>query len=295
MEIREEILGNVRVCHLSGELDLYTSGRVKEAVTGQINRGARKVILHCKDMTYIDSSGVGVVISLFTSLRKMKGDLYLCGLLPQVLSVLSFTKLVGFLPVAETLGQALKDIGQTAEDEREKFSAEHKYREIIQDDEHVLLKTDKMNHKDFNLDLRKVRRLSQLIVQKAPREILEINLLEQQICEIIKNAVRHGNRNDPNKKVRIWYSFSEKHAHLVVQDEGEGFRNLDRWNSFYRKKMKAFEEKDFDTMMDYLSYRTADSNDNDGGNALFAAVEFWNRGVVFSEKGNTVAVKRIYS
>ncbi|MDC7235613.1 MAG: ATP-binding protein [Spirochaetales bacterium] len=152
-----------------------------------------------------------------------------------------------------------------------------------------------MYHKEFNLDLRRVRRLSQLILQKAPAEIREVNLLEQQVSEIIKNAVRHGNKNDPNKKIKVWFSFGSDHAHVIVKDEGSGFRNVDHWNRFYEKKMKAFAEKDFDTMMDYLSYRTENSTEADGGNALMAAVEFWNKGVVISDKGNTFAVRREYT
>ena len=38
-----------------------------------------------------------------------------------------------------------------------------------------------------------------------------------------------------------------------------------------------------------MSYRTENSDDNDGGNAMFAAVEYWNEGVVFSKRGNIVA------
>ena len=294
MEIREEIMGNTYVNHLSGEMDLYTSAHVRETILDQMNRGARKVVLDCRELSYIDSSGVGVVISLFTSLKKMKGLLYLCALQPSVFSVLSFTKLVGFLLITDTAAQALQELGGAESPGIKQKQGEETYRGILQDDDHELLVTEGMYHKDFNLDLRKVRRLSQLIVQKAPSEIREINLLEQQVSEIIKNAIRHGNKNDSNKKVKIWFSFSVKHAHIVVEDEGEGFKKIDQWNSFYHKKMKAFEEKDFDAMMDYLSFRTEDSNENDGGNAMFAAVEFWNRGVVFSEKGNAVAVKRAY-
>ncbi|MGC9312981.1 MAG: ATP-binding protein [Sediminispirochaetaceae bacterium] len=151
-----------------------------------------------------------------------------------------------------------------------------------------------MYHKDFNLDLRKVRYLSQIIVQKAPAVIREINLLEQQVSEIIKNAVRHGNRNNPNKKVKIWFAFDEKTAHLIVEDEGEGFGEIDTWNDFYRKKQAAFESHDFEEMLKYVSFRTRESTEDDGGNALFAAVEFWNEGVVFNRRGNAVAVKRVY-
>ena len=81
----------------------------------------------------------------------------------------------------------------------------------------------------------------------APLEIKEINLLEQQISEIIKNAVKHGNKCDQNKKVHVWYSFSPTHAHLIVEDEGEGFKDLEKWKrkrpqSYLRRSMTQPEQ-----------------------------------------------------
>ena len=67
-----------------------------------------------------------------------------------------------------------------------------------------------------------------LIVQKSPVRIREINLLEQQISELVKNAVKHGNGSDLNKKVRVWYSFTADEAHLIVQDEGPGFKEIEK-------------------------------------------------------------------
>ena len=42
--------------------------------------------------------------------------------------------------------------------------------------------------------------------------------------------------------------------------------------------------------MSYVSWRTERSDTYDGGNALFAALEYWNRGVVYSSGRNAIAV-----
>ncbi len=276
---------------LVGEMDLYCSREVKEKIGEALEDGFRRIILDCRDLSYLDSSGIGVLISLLTSLRKQGGSLILCSLTSTVRAVIELTKLTGFLPVASSINEALEQQGI---DESERTHRGGELRGIIRDNNHPLLSTEGMYHKEFNLDLRRVRRLSQLILQKAPPEIREVNLLEQQLSEIIKNAVRHGNGNDPNKKTGIWFSYSRRHAHFIVQDEGHGFQKAEEWNDFYGKKMEAFHNKDFDRMMEYLSYRGPESVKSDGGNALFAAVEFWNRGVVITEKGNTFAVCRDY-
>lgn len=167
-------------------------------------------------------------------------------------------------------------------------------KEILVDDNHPLFNTEGMFFKEFPSDYRQIRYFTLLIVQKAPREIKEINLLEQQISELIKNAVKHGNRNDVSKIIRIWYSFTEEEARMIVEDEGPGFKGVQAWNDFNRKRVECFQTQDFEELGNYVSYRTEHSDDQDGGNALFAAVEYWNEGVVFTEKGNKVAVGKTF-
>lgn len=154
-------------------------------------------------------------------------------------------------------------------------------------------KTD-MLYKEFASDFRQIRYFTLLIVQSAPLEIKGVNLLEQQISEIIKNAVKHGNKCDINKKVRVWYNFSLTHAHLIVEDEGEGFQNIEKWNEFNKKRLEYLYKQDFEHIADYVSFRTSESDDNDGGNALFAALEYWDGGFLFNDAKNGVAMLKKY-
>lgn len=163
-------------------------------------------------------------------------------------------------------------------------------KKILQDDNHSLFSKDNMFTKEFPSDYRQIRYFTLMIVQKAPPEIKEINLLEQQISEIIKNAVKHGNKSDPNKKIKVWYTFSTEEARLIVEDEGKGFHNISEWNAFNVERQDCLSKEDYIKLADYVAYRTEDSDDNDGGNAMFAAVEYWNEGVVFSSGANIVAV-----
>lgn len=161
---------------------------------------------------------------------------------------------------------------------------------IMVDGNHKLFNRDNMFYKEFPSDYRQIRYFTLLIVQKAPPEIKEINLLEQQISEIIKNAVKHGNKNDINKKIRVWYFFSTEEARLIVEDEGPGFKKIRDWNKFNKERQKCLLDNDFEKLSQYVAYRTEESDDIDGGNALFAAVEYWNEGVVFTEKANCIGV-----
>lgn len=164
------------------------------------------------------------------------------------------------------------------------------FKELRSDENDSLFDKTNMLYKEFPSDFRQIRYFTLLIVQSAPLEIKEINLLEQQISEVIKNAVKHGNECDINKKVRVWYSFSPTHAHLIVEDEGAGFQDLEKWNEFNRKRLECLHNQNFEELADFVSFRTPKSDDHDGGNALFAALEYWNGGFVYNKKRNGVAM-----
>jgi len=167
-------------------------------------------------------------------------------------------------------------------------------KELKADGNNPLFDKTNMLYKEFPSDFRQIRYFTLLIVQSAPLEIKEINVLEQQISEIIKNAVKHGNSCDLNKKVRVWYTFSSTHAHLIVEDEGPGFKDLEKWNEFNRKRLECLYQQDFEHLGSYVSFRTTKSDDQDGGNALFAALEYWNGGFVYNDKKNGVAMLKKY-
>ena len=75
--------------------------------------------------------------------------------------------------------------------------------EIRVDENSPLFDKTGLLYKEFPSDYRQIRYFTLLIVQSAPLEIKEINLLEQQISEVIKNAVKHGNQCKPEKKVFV--------------------------------------------------------------------------------------------
>ena len=119
------------------------------------------------------------------------------------------------------------------------------FKELRSDENDPLFDKTNMLKKEFPSDFRQIRYFTLLIVQSAPTEIKELNLLEQQISEVIKNAVKHGNHCDINKKVTVWYSFSPTHAHIIVQDEGEGFKDLEKWNEFNRKRLECLHNNSY--------------------------------------------------
>ncbi|MFC1503894.1 ATP-binding protein [Spirochaetota bacterium] len=162
------------------------------------------------------------------------------------------------------------------------------------DEDNPCWETHGMFYREFLSDPKLVRYYTILVINKAPERWKERNLLEQQVSEIIKNAIFHGNKKNKNKKVKIWYSFG-KYAKFIVEDEGGGFIELEEWNEFHRKRLKAFETNNYEKMAKFVSFRTPHSTEEDGGNSLFAAVEYWNMGIIYNNKKNKICVMRRFN
>lgn len=166
-------------------------------------------------------------------------------------------------------------------------------KELLIDDNHPFFDTEGMYYKEFPSIYNQIRAFALFCIQRAPDTFKEVNLLEQQFSEILKNGIKHGNHCDPHKKVKVWYDFDDK-VRFVVEDEGDGFKDIEIWNDFYRKRNDCFSTQDFEEMMKYVAWKTEKSDDTDGGNSLFAAVEFWNGGMIYNQKRNKVVVVRVF-
>jgi len=167
-------------------------------------------------------------------------------------------------------------------------------RKLIVDERNELFHAQGMKLVEYPSDLSKVRQYAAEVLEGCPDPFREESMLEMQLSELIKNAVKHGNGADPQKKVRIWYDLRNR-ARFIVEDEGAGFTNLDEWNDFFVRRQRALYEQDFDTFLTLASYRGPHSDDTDGGNSLIMALEYWNGGMIYSGKKNKVGVIRWFS
>jgi anti-sigma B factor antagonist len=87
-------LDGVTVVDLSGRITLGEGSVVlRETVRDLIGKGEKKILLNLGDVTYIDSSGIGELVSAFTSVRNQGGELKLLKLTKKVHDLLQITKL----------------------------------------------------------------------------------------------------------------------------------------------------------------------------------------------------------
>jgi len=82
--------------------------QLREAVAGLIREDKKKILLNLGEVSYIDSSGVGELVSSFTSVRKNGGELKLVNLTQKVHDVLHVAKLYTVFDIKEDEFTAVK-------------------------------------------------------------------------------------------------------------------------------------------------------------------------------------------
>lgn len=84
----------VSIIDLSGRITLGEGSVVlRDTIRDVVGQGSKKILLNLADVTYIDSSGIGELVSAFTTVRNQGGELKLLNLTKKVHDLLQITKL----------------------------------------------------------------------------------------------------------------------------------------------------------------------------------------------------------
>lgn len=110
MHITQKSAGSARTLSVRGEIDLYNSPDLGEALQQSVEGGVSAVYVDLEEVTYIDSSGLGVLISAANRLLRKSGQLFLVRPSIQVLRLLEMTRLLTFFRIVfEPQDQMVQD------------------------------------------------------------------------------------------------------------------------------------------------------------------------------------------
>ena len=94
MKVATRQVDGVTILDLSGRITLGEgSVTLRDAVHDVLAKGSKKILLNLGNINYIDSSGIGELVSGFTSVRNAGGELKLLNLTKKVHALLQITKL----------------------------------------------------------------------------------------------------------------------------------------------------------------------------------------------------------
>ena len=107
--------GGVTIVDISGRIVLgEESAALRELVRDLLSKGHKKILFNLGDVNYIDSSGLGSLVSAFTSVRKQEGELKLLNLTSKVHDLMQITKLYTVFDILDDEAVAVKSFEQSA-------------------------------------------------------------------------------------------------------------------------------------------------------------------------------------
>ena len=108
LEIKERQAGDVAVLDMSGKITIGEgSVALRSAIRRLLEEGKKKILLNLAGVGYIDSSGIGELVSSYTTIGKEEGQLKLLNLTQKLQDLLAITKLLTVFDVYDNESDAL--------------------------------------------------------------------------------------------------------------------------------------------------------------------------------------------
>jgi anti-sigma B factor antagonist len=107
MEITRRENKTIIVLDINGEIDLYNAPEIKEIIAKLIEEQKYQIIINLERVSYIDSSGIGALISSLSNLKKYQGGLKIINVAGSVRKVFELTKLTSFFEIFDSEDDAV--------------------------------------------------------------------------------------------------------------------------------------------------------------------------------------------
>jgi len=103
----------ITIVDLSGRITLGEGSVVlRDTIRDLLSKGSKRLLLNLAEVTYIDSSGIGELVSAFTTVRNQGGELKLLNLTKKVHDLLQITKLYTVFDVKDDEASAVSSFAK---------------------------------------------------------------------------------------------------------------------------------------------------------------------------------------
>ncbi len=111
MEVCVRESGKVAILDIKGEFDLHNANLMKETIRDVMEKGMFNLLVNMDETSYLDSSGIGVLVSTLNSLQKAGGILKIMNIKGPVKKVFEFSQLDMIFKIYDNETDALKSWG----------------------------------------------------------------------------------------------------------------------------------------------------------------------------------------
>jgi len=195
------------VVRLSGEVDAVTTPEVREALDDAIGQGCRSIVLDLTEVTYLDSSALGLLVWADHRLQPCRGTLLLAGAGRDVARILELSGLICVAPsvlVVDSVEDALIGLSSPVEGGEPLW----------------------VQSFEVPADARQMAATrTRIATMLAPLSLPESAIFDIKVAtgEALANAVRHGSPRGEHDDVAIQVSAYDDRVEIVVSDSGRGF------------------------------------------------------------------------
>jgi len=99
---------NTTIIKISGDIDAYHSPKLKEKMEETVKGGFKTIILEFSEVPYIDSAGLGTLVSVLREIRNYQKELKLVGLRKNIKRIFEMTRLDNIFNIYDTIEEAEK-------------------------------------------------------------------------------------------------------------------------------------------------------------------------------------------
>ena len=109
MQIAERQSGSVTVLDLSGKITLGDDGTLlKDKLHSLLHQGKKDLLLNLGEVQYVDSAGLGALVSAYTTVTREGGSLKLANVTKKLQDLLSITKLLTVFETYDSEDEAVR-------------------------------------------------------------------------------------------------------------------------------------------------------------------------------------------
>lgn len=106
-----EVTGETLIIYLPEELDHHVAGEIREKTDDYFTcKRIRDVIFNYQNTSFMDSSGIGLVMGRYREVRYLKGDVYIVGVNSKISRILEISGLYRVAKIKKSVEEALSDI-----------------------------------------------------------------------------------------------------------------------------------------------------------------------------------------
>lgn len=102
----------VLIIRLVGELDHHTAEKVRQQVEQKIEvNSVRHILLNLEELTFMDSSGLGVILGRYKQITQLGGKMIICAISPSIYRLFELSGMFKILEIVESEQKALESLG----------------------------------------------------------------------------------------------------------------------------------------------------------------------------------------